>query len=211
MSPQQHQALQFPKPFRWATVDDCAAIARLMDMAGEGLPRQLWSGLAGEGQSPLEVGARLAARAEGNYSYRNAVVAGRRGEVVALLLAYRLPSADRAPDPAAYPDLERPMVELEARVPDSFYINALASLPQARQRGLGSCLLHIANALAASEGCRELSIQVFEQNTGALRLYRRHGYEIVARRPLVPHSCYPYDGDVLLLTREVARWDRKTA
>ncbi len=206
----QHQHPLFPKPFRWAAVGDSAAIARLMDMAGEGLPRHLWSGLTDSGQSPMEVGAELVARGEGNFSYRNAVVAEKRGEVVALLLAYRLPPANQAPDPADYPELERPMVELEARVPGSFYINGLATLLQARKQGLGSCLLHIANALAVAEGCQELSIQVFEQNTTALRLYQQHGYEIVDRRSVVPHACYPYDTDVLLLTRNVARWDRKT-
>ncbi len=51
--------------------------------------------------------------------------------------------------------------------------------------------MDVANRLASEAGCKELSIEVFEQNEGALRLYKRHGYRIVARRPVVPHPCYP--------------------
>jgi ribosomal protein S18 acetylase RimI-like enzyme len=44
-------------------------------------------------------------------------------------------------------------------------------------------------------GCEESSVEVFEQNEGAVRLYERHGFRIVARRPVVPQPCYPYGGD----------------
>ena len=50
-------------------------------------------------------------------------------------------------------------------------------------------------------GCEESSVEVFEQNEGAVRLYERHGFRIVARRPVVPQPCYPYGGDGVLVTR----------
>ena len=49
--------------FRAATKADAAALAVLVDIAGEGLPAYLWSTLKAPGQSILEVGRERAARA----------------------------------------------------------------------------------------------------------------------------------------------------
>ena len=190
-------------PLRRATSEDGRRIAELMDIAGHGLPAYVWSLSAEDGQEPIEVGTWRAAREDGNFSYRNAVVAEEDGEVVAMLLAYRLPEAGDGVSPDEVLEVVRPLVELELLAPGTFYVNVLATLPAHRGRGLGSRLLEAANALAAEAGCDELSIEVFEQNEGALRLYERHGYRIFARRRAVPHPSYPYDADVLLLTREV--------
>jgi ribosomal protein S18 acetylase RimI-like enzyme len=35
---------------------------------------------------------------------------------------------------------------------------------------------------------------------GAVELYRRHGFEIVDRSPVVPHEAIRYTGEVLLMT-----------
>ncbi len=192
-------------PLRRARREESRRVAELMDIAGHGLPAYVWSLSADEGQEPIEAGARRAAREDGNFSYRNAVVAEEDGEVVAMVLAYRLPDAGEGADPDEVPELLRPLLELELLAPGTFYVNGLATLPRYRGRGLASMLLEAARELAAEAGCDELSIQVFEQNEGALGLYERHGYRVVARRRAVPHPSYPYDGDVLLLTRKVVR------
>jgi ribosomal protein S18 acetylase RimI-like enzyme len=44
---------------------------------------------------------------------------------------------------------------------------------------------------------------VFEQNSGAVSLYRRLGFEIVARSPVVPHPLVRRTGDMLLMTRQL--------
>jgi ribosomal protein S18 acetylase RimI-like enzyme len=188
---------------RRARKEDSWRITELMDTAGHGLPTYMWSLSAEEGQEPIEVGLERAAREDGNFSYHNAVVAEEDGEVVAMLLAYRLPEAGDGTNPDEVPEVLRPLVELELLAPGTFYVNGLATLPRYQGRGLGSQVLEAARALAAEVGCDELSIQVFEQNGGALALYERHGYRVVARRRAVPHPSYPYEGDVLLLTRRV--------
>jgi ribosomal protein S18 acetylase RimI-like enzyme len=190
-------------PLRRAKREDSRRVAELMDIAGHGLPAYVWSLSAEEGQEPIEAGTERAAYEDGNFSYRNAVVAEEDGEVVAMVLAYRLPEAGEGANPDEVPEALRPLLELELLAPGTFYVNGLATLPRYQGRGLASKLLEAARALAAEAGCDELSIQVFEQNEGALRLYERHGYQIVARRRAVPHPSYPYDGDVLLLTRKV--------
>lgn len=174
-----------------------------MEIAGEGIPTYLWSLSVKEGQSPTDVGSERVAREDTNFSYRNAVVVQEGGEVVAMMLAYRLPQSSDAVDLDELPEVVRPLIELELLAPGSFYINALATLPEYRRQGLGFRLLATANDAATEAGCEESSLEVFEQNEGAVRLYERHGYRIIARRAAVPHDCHPYDGDIVLMTRRV--------
>lgn len=199
----ESRIVQLEPPLRRATREDCQRLAELMEIAGEGIPTYLWSLSAKEGQQPIDVGTERARREDASFSYRNAVVVEQDSEVVAMVLAYRLPEAEEAVDLDELPELLRPLVELELLVPQTFYINALATLPEYRGQGLGSELLEVANRLALEASCDELSLEVFEQNEGAVRLYERYGYRIVARLPVVPHPCYPYDGDVVLMTRKV--------
>jgi ribosomal protein S18 acetylase RimI-like enzyme len=199
------EVVRLEPPLRWARKGDSRRVAELMDVAGHGLPAYVWSLSAEDDQEPIDVGTARAAREDGNFSYRNAVVSEEGGEVVALLLAYRLPEAGEDVDLDEVPEVLRPLVELELLAPGTFYVNGLATLPGYEGRGLGTRLLNVAADLAAEAGCDELSIEVFEQNEGAVRLYERYGYRTVARRPAMPHPSYPYEGDVLLMTRKVAR------
>lgn len=64
-------------------------------------------------------------------------------------------------------------------------------------------MMGIADALAVAAGCELLSIEVFEQNRGAVRLYRKLGYSVTEKRPVVSHPCHPYTGELILLTKPV--------
>ena len=88
-------------------------------------------------------------------------------------------------------------------MPGSFYINALAVAETHRGGGIGQSLLEIAAKRARTAGCDSVSLMVFAENEGACRFYRRSGYGIADRRPIVPHRCYPYSTEVLLMTRPV--------
>jgi ribosomal protein S18 acetylase RimI-like enzyme len=46
---------------------------------------------------------------------------------------------------------------------------------------------------------------VFEENTAAVRLYRRLGYEIAKRAPIVPHPLIRCEGDALLMVAPAHR------
>ncbi len=191
--------------YRTARRDDAGAVAQLMEIAGEGIPSFLWLQSAEPGQTPLEIGAARAAREDGNFSYRNAVLAQLGDTVAGMLLAYRLPQPN-ADDIAALPTMPallRPIIELEHEVPGSFYVNALAVFPQYQGQGLGGKLLSIAQERAQAVGCDTLSLQVFAENERAFRFYQRHGYELADRRPIVAHPCYPYSTEVLLVTRRL--------
>jgi hypothetical protein len=76
--------------FRPATNVDAAALAVLVDIAGEGMPAYMWSTLKASGQSVLEFGRERAGRDTGGFSYKNAVIAEIGGEIAATLIGYRL-------------------------------------------------------------------------------------------------------------------------
>ncbi|ASY63352.1 Acetyltransferase [Sinorhizobium sojae CCBAU 05684] len=103
---------------------------------------------------------------------------------VASLTGYPIGSE---PEPIAddFPALFRPLQELENKALESWYVNVLACYPEYRGQGLGSRLLDVAERLAQDESLRRMSVIVASNNTGARRLYERHGYQEAATLPCV--------------------------
>ena len=182
-----------------ATLNDCLAITELAQIAGENMPGHFWQETRQPGQTIEEAGAERARIETARFSYKNTLLALVDGKVAGMLLAYRLPSAaDNDEEPADFPEFVRPIIELEQCVPESFYINMLAAYP--RFRGRGSALMAQADPLALAAGCELISIGVFAPNSGALRLYRRLGYELIESRPMAA-SAYHEGCDVLLVKK----------
>lgn len=175
-------------------------MAELVNMAGEGLPLYLWTNMAVEGQSPWDVGRERARRESGGFSYRNTIVREESGRVVAALIGYPLDDASAPTDYSGMPSMFVPLQQLEDMVPDTWYVNVLATYPESRGKGIGSELLSVAEGIAARLSKRALSIIVADTNTGARRLYERHGYSEVARRAIVKDDWdHPGTNWVLLL------------
>jgi len=169
-----------------ALQSDAEALARLSDLAGEGLPRYLWRQLAKPEESVYAVGAARAAREEGAFSYRHARVIRQGEQVAAMLVAYPLNDIVDDTTQAEYPAFLRPLLQLEALVPGSWYVNAVATFPQYRGQGLATALLQdsVLDALAA--GCPQMSLIVAAANRPALRLYQALGFEAIADRAIEP-------------------------
>lgn len=188
---------------RQARASDARALAQLIDTAGEGIPHWLWSQWCEGGQTPLDVGESRAQRETGGFSYTNAVVSLKDDEVVGMILSYPITEAP-TDDPNTLPAPIAPFVELEAKSIGSWYVNALAVRPEQRGKGIGRDLMRIAENLAKDQGFETVTIQVFEQNDGAYRLYRNIGYHAVEVSPVRAHPCQPYyTGDVVLLEKSL--------
>lgn len=170
--------------FRPAAPGDAPALAELINHAGEGLPVYLWERMAEPGESAWDIGRRRAMRDKGAFSYRNATLAERSGNVVASLVGYRLPD-EPEPIDDTMPAMFVPLTELENLAPGTWYVNVLAVDPRMRGHGIGTRLLDIAQALSADSGARGHSIIVSDANHGARRLYERCGYRYKAERPMV--------------------------
>jgi len=202
------------KTFRDATVDDCPAIARLMQIASEGVCDYVWSLQQAEFPNlPLvEIGAKRYAQGEGNFSYRNCVMAvndNAKAEtpVQGLMMTFAIPPPDAAATTDPSEDEISPemavLVPYRLEQPNSWYICALAVFEPYRGQGIGTQFLELAAEQARSRGMSQLSLLCFEQNSGALRLYQRHGFQVVARAEVVPHPLIHPTGDVLLMTKTV--------
>ncbi len=189
--------------FRPARLADTAALAVLVDIAGEGMPNGMWSTLGQPGQSTLEIGRERARREEGGFSYRNAVVTDVQGEIAATLVGYRLGDAYDLDDLDALPDFVRPLVKLEAKVPGTWYVNVLATFPEFRAQGLGATLLEIAETRARETGAPAMSVIVGSWNEKAARLYARAGYTTVASEPAILPPGFPHEGDWVLMVKSL--------
>lgn len=175
-------------------------MAKLVNMAGEGLPLYLWTAMASDGQSPWDLGQERARREYGSFSYRNTIVREVSGQVVAALVGYSLEDQPQATDYADMPPMFVPLQQLEDMVPGTWYVNVLATLPEFRGNGYGTELLALAETAARESAKRGLSIIVADTNTGARRLYERLGYRERAQRPMVKEKWqHPGERWVLLV------------
>src|SRR5919205_2801433 len=96
---------------RPATPADAAAMAELVNMAGEGLPLYLWFKLTEGDGAPWDVGRERARRQEGSFSYRNTIVLEKEKRVIGMLTGYPIGSEPEPTD--GIPPMFGPLQELE--------------------------------------------------------------------------------------------------
>jgi ribosomal protein S18 acetylase RimI-like enzyme len=169
-----------PPRLRPARREDAPDLARLVDLASEGLASYLWAEIAEPGEAPFDVGVRRAERDAGAFSWRNAVIAELGGAVAGGLVTYGIGEAPEPPE--EQPPMFRPLQALENRALGTLYVNVLATYPALRGRGVGSRLLAEAERQA---GRRNLSLIVADRNLTARRLYEAFGFVEIAREPMV--------------------------
>jgi len=197
--PQQRSAIERPSArasTRPARREDARDLARLVNLAGEGLPCYLWSQMAPEGEDVWRFGEMRAARDEGAFSWRNAWIAEADSHVAGSLIAY-----DIGPDPEPLDDLPamfRPLQALENLVPGTRYINVLACYPEFRRMGMGRLLMETQEPLAGPHG---LSLIVADRNEPAIALYHSLGFSEAARLPIIKEGWHCDSSDWVLLTR----------
>jgi ribosomal protein S18 acetylase RimI-like enzyme len=168
------------------------------------MPHYLWSKMAGPGEDPWEIGRRRAAREEASFSYRNAWMAEAAGNVAGALIGYPLADAPE-PIPADMPAMFVPLQELENLAAGTWYVNVVAVYEDHRRKGYGAQLLSEADRIAAQRGSSSLSIIVRDGNDAARRLYDRHGYKLVAQRPMIKETWDGEGSNWLLLVKKSAQ------
>ena len=184
-----------PLSLRSATRDDAALLARVIDLAGEGLPGVLWAGMAGPGEDAMAVGRARARRDSGSFSWQNATVAELDGQPAGAIVSYVI-DADPEPPGPDIPPVIAPLMALEAMAPATRYINAVAVLPAARRQGVARALM-----ASARPGPRGTSLIVTDTTAAARAFYARHGFVETARRPVHAGSWQTPAHHWLLLTR----------
>ena len=178
-------------------------IARLVNLAGFGLPKFLWGLQAGLGEDELDIGRRLLEREDSGFSYRNVRVCLEGDEILGMALAFRLPDQiDIERAKKAEPWL-RPILMLEAEVLGSWYLHSMAAFPQYRGKGVGTALLADSEVHALRAGCELMSLVVESENHSARSLYEHHGFSERSGLPLVPWPDSDHEGEFILMTRQL--------
>lgn len=188
---------------RKARPEDSPKLAELMNIAGHGIPAYLWGEMAASNEDVMAFGARRVARTEGDFSYTNAHVAVYQDVIVGMLLGYKLPDPYELGSLEEVPAAVRPLVQLEALAPGSWYINAIATDSSYRGQGVGKRLMRLAEKLAVDSGAETMSWIVAEDNVQVRALYERLDYQVVARRPIVRFPGCPHTGDWVLMVKQL--------
>ncbi|MEJ2682398.1 MAG: N-acetyltransferase [Gammaproteobacteria bacterium] len=186
-----------------ALKENATDLAFLINLAGEGIPRYLWSEMAEDGQDPMEVGRSRASREEGGFSYTNARVIVEAGSLQGMIVSYQQPDPYPVDDIDEYPEIVKPLVLLEAKAPGSWYINAIATFEEFRGKGVAQKLLKEAEEQATSLGLQEMSLIVASENDRAKSLYEHIGYEVVASLPVVAYPGCLHGGEWLLMVKRL--------
>jgi ribosomal protein S18 acetylase RimI-like enzyme len=178
-------------------------LAYLINLAGEGIPEYLWQDMAEENESPLDVGTRRAARDEGGFSYRNARVCVENDELLGMIISYQLPNPYVDVNLSDYPEVVRPLVALESRVPGSWYVNAIATFEMHRGKGAAKKMMADAQVQALESGCNKMSLIMASENTAARKLYEKLGFEDVESIPVVAFPGCLHRGNWVLMVRNI--------
>jgi len=193
--------IKLKAPLRWARPGDARAMAELADHASYGLALYHWNNIKEPGQTALDAGAERAAREEGSFSYRNAVVAELDGKCAACLIGYPQEENPEPIDPQSMPAMLIPLQELENMAPETWYVNVLAAYPEARGKGLGTKLLEAAEQIAREAGKSGLSLIAEDDNVNAIRFYHRFGFKDVATRPMIKEAWSTEGENWILMTK----------
>ena len=180
--PQNHQP---PINLRPAHRDDAAALAEIINMAGEGLPHYLWQQMAGPGEDPWEIGRSRARRDDGGFSWRNGFVATSGENIAGGLIGYPLAADPEPIDLDETPAMFVPVLELEQIAAGSWYINAVAVYDEYRGSGVGTRLMAVAEQQCDALNLSGVSLIVEDENSGARQLYEKLGYRTAAARDMV--------------------------
>ena len=188
--------------FRPARRDESRAIAKLFSIASDGVADYVWTKSLNPGEDMLDAGERRYSDESSLFSYKNCTVAESGGKIAGMMVAF--PMVDRPYDSASNRETDPvliPYSKLEQQ--GSYYISGMALFPEHRGMGIGTKFLEIAEEKAAECNLPQISLIVFEENEGALRLYKRHGFYEIMREPVAPHPLIKYSGMVLLMVKDV--------
>jgi len=103
---------------------------------------------------------------------------------------------------ADIPPVFRPLVALEARAAPSWYINILATYPDARGQGAATALIEDVKARAKTAGFGHLSLIVGDNNP-ARQLYGSLGFSEAAREAVVQGNTPERDTHWILIKKSL--------
>lgn len=185
--------------YRKAREEDCLQIAKLCDMASDGLVDFMFGSLASD-VTPIEFLVNILIDPNSyHYSYKNTFVAECDGKVVGMVLGYHSRHHGIDDDMRAMFSEEllttmKPF--FDAKVEDSLYIDVICVDPDFRGMAIGKKLMDWAKQ---QNKRNRVSLFVFADNHDAVRFYQREGFKIVQRISMaLPPEMFP-ENEMLLM------------
>lgn len=187
--------------YRLADKTDSTKLADMISTASGGVVEYLFHDLV-PNMSPVQVVAHHLENDHYPHTYKSAVVACDGDDVVGMALSY----------PSSYHHITVDMKSLfpadrlahlshffSSRIENSWFLDALCVIASHRRCGIGEKLISLTKAQAVENGYDALSLIAFADNTLALPLYQRHGFEIVQKVELQGNRFIKHkDGCVLM-------------
>jgi len=196
-------------PIKTATPDHAYQIAQLINLASHNILEIFWQMQASKEQTPLEVAAKLVQSENDEISYKNTrlyldeTLSSNESPILGMVQAYKLPTPYDVSKLYNHPPLIRQLMRLEAKVPGTWYINALATVPAHQRSGVATSLLADTHQKAQEHNCKQISLIVASQNSPAVKLYEKTGFEPRANAPIIAAPNSNLKGDWVLMVKEI--------
>lgn len=186
---------------RFGQVEDVEVVTDFVIHAGAGLFEFLLNGLI-PGVSARNLLRMAVVDVDSVLCYSNAVLAVSEGQPVGMILSY--PSDEYGIPPVVKTIVPRRRLDhvrdiLESRVENSWYINSLIVTSLVQGQGIARLLLECMAEVAIERGFDNMSLHVWGDNEGALKLYEREGFEVVRDIDVEPNKCFEHGGGMKLM------------
>ena len=191
--------------YRPAEKTDSQRIAELISLASGGVVDFLFHDLVPD-MTPVQVIAHNLAHDHHPHSYRSAVVALSGMRIVGMALSYPSTYHQITEEMRGFFPAER-LNHLKdfysVKIPQSWFLDALAVEPAGRRQGIGTRLIQMTQQRAKENGYRMCSLIAFRDNAPALALYEALGFRQGARIPLASNAYISHTDGCVLLTCQV--------
>ena len=172
-------------------IEEGMAYARCLDMASEGFIRFMY------GSEYERIIAQAFILPDNEYSFENAIVAERGGEIAGMASGFTVaqrrgfsddPVKEAAGSAAMRIKLVKllfaPIMRIVYNIPDSdYYVLAIAVDSARRGEGIGMMLMDAMEERGRAVGSTRLALDVSAGNEGARRLYERRGMTVESQWP----------------------------
>lgn len=174
---------------RQGRIEDCLAIAHMVNESANGAVDYLYQGLY-RSKSPVDVLSEQM-QTEVHYSYANTMVVESDGQIVAMALSF--PSSGLICEDSALEKFSAAKRQYfkyfsDNRIDDSWHLDAIYVDAAFRHHGVGKLLLTEVKRQAVAYGFHAIQVFVFTSNEGAIRFYNRDNFVLYKQIPLTSHE-----------------------
>lgn len=170
--------------------EDSSEIARLINKASRGIVEFLFHDLIKD-FNPTDMISFSLKENKNHHTFKNCIIAEIDGSIRGMIFFY--PSQFQGLDEETRTfvpkeRLDHLMEIFQKSIPNSIYIDALCVDDQYNNKGIATELISRAKKNATKKGYESLSLIVMKENTKALSLYKKFGFNIIDDIAIKPHK-----------------------